>query len=150
MDTRVNDWELPSEEIAKLPRPRAITAIVEGVIEEFGRKEGPKRVCSHIHSLLVEHTDDPAYIGDAALWSNALDAVCKRRRIRFDAGKATVSMLHAKCGERKAGRIIKRGKKALVNYSENQKRMFEERIGPLSAADSVRAKGMGITWDELD
>lgn len=142
MDTRVNDWELPSEDIARLPRPRAITAIVEGVIEEFGRTEGPKRVCSHILNLLVEHASDPDHISEAALWSNTLDAVCKRRRIRFDTTQATVSTLYAKCGERKAGRIIERGKKALLEFSENQKRMFEERIGPLSVVDAVHARGM--------
>lgn len=142
------DWEMPAEEIAKLDRPRAIAAIANGVIEEFGRKEGLKRICEYIYRLLSEHPDDAVYLSEAALWSNTLEAVCKQRGIRFDAKEAIVTMLVTRLGSRKAERSIKRGRAVLRKSDEDRRKTFEEHVGPLSATDEVHARGMGIIWEE--
>lgn len=155
----VNDWELPAEEIAKLPRPRAVTAICEGVIEEYGKKEGPGRVCLHIYGLITQHADDMAYISEAQLWSETLNAVCKRRRIRFKAETAIVDMLAVYDAQRECldtGRgnkpvsILTTMQATVRKATQAQKkasRAFEQCVnGPLSVADMLYAHGLGIKW----
>lgn len=66
-------------------RTRAITAVVEGAINEFG-KDGLDRLCFfQICKPFAQHIDDSAYLSEYELWVRIVCEVCKRRGIAFDA-----------------------------------------------------------------
>lgn len=144
MSTGVNDWELPSEEIAKLPRPRAIAAIVEGAINDFEEEkrldEGLLKMCRHISDTLIQHIGDLAYEQDYRLWVETMDGVCAKRGIKFDT-KATceafVTIAWTRASEeRLAARMTKPNKRVQKDFADL-----------VTGGDAIRARGMSITLD---
>lgn len=71
----------------ELRHPHGIAAIVERVIDEFG-KSGLDGLCLQICTPLVQHMDDPSYRSAYELWIKIVCEVCAKRAIVFDA-KAT-------------------------------------------------------------
>jgi hypothetical protein len=130
MDTGTNSGEQPSEPIETLPQIRAITAIVEGAIDEFaGEKktyEGLLTMCRHISHVFIQNA---AYAQDYRLWVDVMNDVCSKRGIDFDA-KETCD--------------------ALVTLARTRA-LERQRTGDfahlVSGADVIRARGLGIRLD---
>lgn len=89
-------------------RPRSITLITEGVINDFGEDEGPLRMCIAICQTLFDNPDDPAYVEDFYLWTRVLSQVCAQRNIVFDVQQVCAELIsdfwqsaYGKAGHRK-------------------------------------------------
>ena len=66
-------------------RLRAIAAVVEGTINEFG-EGGLGRLCFfQICKPFAQHLSEPAYFSEYELWIKIVSDVCIRRHIAFDA-----------------------------------------------------------------
>ena len=66
-------------------RTRAIVAVVEGLINEFG-ENGLDRLCFfQICKPFAQHIGDPAYLSEYELWIKIVSEVCSRRGIDFNA-----------------------------------------------------------------
>ena len=143
----VNDWELPTEELEKLPRPRFVAAVLEGAIVEFEENgedlnERLFLMCTDICHAYMQNLKDFSSQQDFKLWVKTLDGVCAKHGIAYDAEAVCDSILaevrrHAR---RESGRR-KSAKKPIPVVS----RPFEEHI---CSSDEFHARGMGIKLDD--
>ena len=146
----VNDWELPTDELAKLPRPRFVAAVVEGAIIEFEENgddlnERLFLMCTDICHTYVQNINDCAYEQDFKLWVKTLDSVCAKRGIEYNAKAVCDSILsEVRRRARKESPKRKGDQKPICEpciHAPVVSRPFEEH---LCYSDQFHARGMGI------
>lgn len=119
-------------------RPRSITLITEGVINDFGQDEGPLRMCIAICQTLFDNPDDPAHVEDFYLWTRILTQVCEQRKIVFDVQQVCAELI-SDFWQNAFGMASHR--KPLRTHSPRDPLSFDQRI---SDVDVFHARGLGI------